>query len=158
MITNRLRTLFPVLTALGLLAGAVEVAAGQAVTVTTATQIDFGNVIAGSSVLIRPIDPTAGKFVIRSTPNATVRLRFTLPAAMNTLNGVMPVTFGPNAAAWSTVNQAAGSTPFDPANDILINVPHSREIYVWIGARIAPPGTQQAGLYAGNITLTVERL
>jgi hypothetical protein len=127
---------------------------GQQLRVERISELTFGDVVAGTSVVVQPTDPAAGKFLVRGLPNRSIRIAFTLPTRLESGATLLPVTFGPQSASWSASDQVTSSVRFDPAAGLDITVPPGRSIYIWIGGRVAPASGQQAGGYAGPVTLT----
>lgn len=133
--------------------GGPPVAAG--ITVLHLNDLSLGTVIAGMTASVQPTEANAARYSVEAQPNATVKVRFTLPATLQSAGSTLPVTFGANSGAWSTRNDPATATRFDPVEGFDVRMPVSRIIHVWIGAQVAAPGQQPAGGYAGTLTMTV---
>lgn len=140
--------------------------------------LGFGTATPGTSVTVAPgatagcTGCTAGKWQITNLSNAKqanrkyIQLTFTsLPAALKQTDGT------PLAISWSNAAKAcleknaaeyycyAGWTPTQGAmNSVLINPDPNgqkgvRNLNVYLGGMISPPGTQKAGVYYGLVTL-----
>jgi hypothetical protein len=141
--------------AAGMPAAPAHAQQGNQLVVERVSELHFGLVVAGTSAVVQPTETAAGKFLVRGLPNRRVRLAFTLPTHLEAGSVLLPLSFGATSAAWSTTDNVMTSTRFDPAAGLEVTVPPGRNIYIWIGARIAPAAGQQAGAYTGPVTLTV---
>jgi hypothetical protein len=117
----------------------------------------FGTVIAGFPTSVPWTDPQCGRWFIRGRPGAEVMVDFVqLPSSLVGGGWTMPITYGPDAAAWNTKNQKGGATSFDPnAGAVLRLDPQSGSLVIWIGGTVAPPPNQQPGNYEADIVLDV---
>jgi hypothetical protein len=129
-------------------------AQGSGVSVLHLNDLGLGFVIGGMTATVQPTDANAGRYSVHSLPNRSVRIQFSLPSLLQTAGGTLPVSFGPVSAAWSTTNNATTATRFNPLEGVTVTMPPSRTIYIWLGARVAPPPAQVSGLYTGTVTLT----
>lgn len=117
--------------------------------------LDFGIVMPGVAEPVAPTDPRAGLWVFKGTTGTRVSLTFTsLPPILQNGGQTLAVTFGAASAAWNTVNDPAGATPFDPAVGTMATIgrPPNR-IYVWLGGIATPAPAQASGTYESPITL-----
>jgi hypothetical protein len=118
--------------------------------------LSFGNFVPGASMTVQPTSSTAARWRIvvlspgGSTKNATVDIRFTLPPALTTTGGSMPISFGMSMAR--IVNADGTSTTFDPAAGLTFQV--KTEASVFLGGTASAPGGQRAGPYSGSIIMT----
>lgn len=126
----------------------------QTVEVVRVRDLDFGVVIAGIPAAILPSDAGAAEFEVSAPPNTTLFITFSLPAQLLSGADVLPVSFGAGSAQWSQRRSAAGRTMFDPRVGTQVDLERGRNIYLWLGAAISPPGLQPAGAYRGVVTLT----
>jgi uncharacterized protein DUF4402 len=126
----------------------ITVAAGQA--------LNFGNVFPGVNKPIGPDDLTsAGRFDVTGQGGAAVTLSFTLPA---TLSAGGPLTMpidNFNAIRAEDNAQLVNGAFFSPGASNAATLGALGTLFVWVGARVTPAVSQAAGLYTGDITLTV---
>ena len=123
-------------------------------TVTPYQDLDFQNVIPGLSKTVLPGDVTGGRFDLTGSGSLEVQLDFgTLPTSLASGGDNLPISFGASAAGYST-SLTPGIMTFDPAVTMDANL-ESGAMSVWIGGTVSPAANQPAGLYTGNIMLTV---
>jgi len=119
--------------------------------------LDFGVVLPGVAEVVAPSDPRAGQWVFKGPSGATVAITFaSLPVYLAIGGQTLAVTFGPESAAWNTVNDPSTARPFDPlvGATAVIGRPPSR-IYVWLGGTAVPAPVQAPGTYESTYTVDV---
>jgi hypothetical protein len=132
----------------------------QPLTVTGTNNLAFGNVYPGVNKSIAYSDATnAGKFSVTGYGGAQVSVGFTLPT---TLNGPSSSTLPIDSwtGYYNTTNSAtSGGSTFTPsASVVTTNLSGSGgtgSLFVFVGARVSPTGTQTAGAYTNTVTMTV---
>ncbi|HUH13624.1 MAG TPA: DUF4402 domain-containing protein [Longimicrobiales bacterium] len=133
-------------------------AAGAQVSVTTLSNISFGDIIGGMAVEIVATDPGAAGFEITAPRNSTVDVSFVLPAALDGAAGAtLPLSFNGDSGGWSTVDQNQNATLFDPRVGVQLTFASVRQAYVWLGGRVTPTPGQPAGAYTGTVTISAAR-
>lgn len=127
----------------------------QQYAVTRLSDLQLGTVVAGTEIEVLHTDPGAAKFhVERIRGSKNTYLEVSLPAELTSEQGdVISVTFGATSAAWADEDGPAGRTPFDPAQGTFLEIPNDKDIYVWIGASIAPSQATPGATYVGTLTL-----
>jgi hypothetical protein len=125
----------------------------QAITVTGAQTLDFGNVFPGVVKTIAVTDPTSGRFDLTGQSSAPVQLTFTLPTDL--ISGANNLPIGTWTGCTNPTNTTAGCTTFTPsgtASASAFGAPGN--LFVWVGATVTPAVAQAAGTYTGTVTLT----
>lgn len=123
-------------------------------TVTPYQDLDFQNVIPGLNKTVAPGDVTSGRFDLVGSGTLEVQLDFgTLPTSLVSGGDNLPISFGPSSAGWGH-SLIPGPITFDPAVSHDTDL-ESGALTVWIGGTVSPAANQPAGLYTGNIMLTV---
>ena len=126
------------------------------ITVTGGTDLDFGQVSQGTSVLVDAQNGSSGEFVVTGTDGAGIDLDWILP--LNLVSGgnnlqidTYTVIRGNNATRGTAIsdNYATGGTPSE--TDFL----GANNYNVFVGAQVTATGAQVVGLYTAAITLTV---
>lgn len=136
--------------------GARAFAQNESISTTAVQGLSFGNFLPGTSLTVQPTSSTAAQWRITvlspggSTKNATVDIRFTLPPALTTTDGSMPISFGMSMAR--IVNADGTSTTFDPAAGLTFQV--KTEATVFLGGTASAPGGQRAGPYSASIVMS----
>jgi spore coat protein U-like protein len=138
---------------------------GQAITVTSLQDLNFGTVLKGVPTTVLPSNAAAGAWQVQGDKNAQVTIAFTLPTVLTNIQALpgstMPITFGAASALWNRgINSVVGATPFDPGSGTTgrIGPPPNPFIYVWIGGTVTPAATAKPGIYTGTIIVTVAYL
>lgn len=125
----------------------------QAITVTGAQNLDFGNVFPNVVKSIAVADPTSGRFDLTGQASAPVQVAFTLPGTL--ISGANTLPIGTWTGCTSPTTSAAGCTAFTPSG-----APTSTAfsgvgaLSVFVGATVLPAPAQPAGAYSGTVTLT----
>lgn len=130
----------------------------QALTVSGARDLAFGNVFPGVNKTVALADGTSGRFDITGQSGATVSLNFSLPNSGNYITGPSSAQLALNSwtACWSTSNSASGCTSFSASGGTSGGAFGSGStLFVFLGATAAPTAAQAAGSYSGQVTLTV---
>jgi len=125
------------------------------INVTGVQPLAFGNVFPGVIKLVDPSDLTnAGRFDVTGQASAPVTLSFTLPAALGSGPNSMPID-NYSAIRAQDAMQSVGPLLFAPGAANGATLSGTGALFVWVGARVTPTVNQAAGLYTGNITMTV---
>lgn len=151
--------------AAALVATALAAAAGvrrAEAQVTTLRPLAFGTIITGTSTSVAPTDPKAAVWRIRGILGVSGGLTFTLPTVLTRVGGgaTMPVTFCTTCGVYRINNSTpVGGTIFNPQLGVQgLYVVVLSDVYVWLGANVAPPLNQPPGSYVGTLVLTVSAL
>ncbi len=128
---------------------------GQALTVTTLSNLNFG----------RPTAAGAGAWQIQGSKNADISMAFVLPAVLTNIQALpgstMPISFGATSARWNrATNNVAGATAFNPIAGTTgrLGPPANPFIYLWIGGTVSPAAATKPGVYTGTIIVTIAYL
>lgn len=125
----------------------------QAMTVTGARTLDFGNVFPGVNKAIAVSDATSGRFDLTGQASANVNLTFTLPATLTSGANSMPI--GTWTGCTAPTNSTAGCTAFTPSGTPSASAfSGAGALFVWVGGTVSPAAAQAAGTYTGTVTLT----
>jgi hypothetical protein len=118
--------------------------------------LGFGLVFPGIPVTVLRTDAAgAGRFDIRGTRNAEVRLDFTLPVAMTAPGGAsMPLVFGAGDGGFGTQNDIAAAQAFDPRVPLIARLGGNGRLFIWLGGTVWPSPTQPAAAYSAVVTVT----
>jgi uncharacterized protein DUF4402 len=127
----------------------------QPINVLAAQGLAFGPVFPGVIKIVGPDDLTnAGRFDVTGQGSAPVTLSFTLPATLSA--GGPTMLIGNFQAIRADDNaQLVNGGMFAPGASNAATISAGGTLFVWVGARVTPAVNQAAGLYTGNITLTV---
>lgn len=126
--------------------------------VTARNDLTFGTVLPGIRTAINPHDVhRAGLFEIQGPANASVRIEFTLPAALTADGGgYLPLTF---AAGDGYSDVSPGGPPhgvtFDPRAALVTTLSADGRLFVRLGGSVQPLVPQLGGAYRATITLSV---
>jgi hypothetical protein len=126
-------------------------------TVSGLRNLAFGPVIQGVPSSVAPSDPIrSGQFEFIVPVGSRVRLRFTLPTRLNG-PGAARLNISFNNTDAIALGQAPSSVPvtFNPNVAQTFNIVSSNRIWVFLGGRVTPTGTQATGNYTNSVTLTV---
>lgn len=125
----------------------------QALTVTGARDLDFGNVFPGVAKSIVVSDATSGRFDLTGQASANVNVSFTLPT--NLTSGANNLPIGTWTGCTNATNTTAGCTSFTPsASATPTALSGAGALFVWVGGTVSPAANQAAGAYTGTVTLT----
>jgi len=125
----------------------------QAMTVTGARPLDFGNVFPGVAAAIPVTAATSGRFDLTGQNGANVNLTFTLPT--NLTSGANNLPIGTWTGCTSPTNTTAGCTAFTPSPSATASgFSGAGALFVFVGGTVTPAGNQPAGTYTGTVTLT----
>ena len=126
----------------------------QAMTVTGARTLDFGNVFPGVAKSIAVAAATSGRFDLTGQASANVNVSFTLPATLSD-GGVNTLPIGSYTGCTNATNTTAGCTVFTPsAATTATAFSGAGALFVWVGGTVTPGAAQAAGTYNGTVTLT----
>ena len=125
----------------------------QAITVTGAQNLDFGNVFPGVNKTIPVSAGSAGRFDLTGQLSAPVQVAFTLPANLTSSGNNLPI--GTWTGCTSPTTSAAGCTAFTPSGAPTSTAfSGAGALSVFVGATVLPGAAQPAGTYTGTVTLT----
>jgi len=138
---------------------------GQALTVTTLSNLNFGSVPKGVATTVQPTAAGAGAWQIQGSKNADVSITFVLPALLTNIQALpgstMPISFAATSARWNrATNNVAGATAFNPVAGTTgkLGPPANPYIYLWMGGTVSPVVTAKPGIYTGTIIVTIAYL
>lgn len=138
---------------------------GQALSVTTLANLNFGSVPQGTPTTVAPTAAGAGAWQVQGEKNADVTISFILPVLLTNIQALpgstMPITFDPTAARWNRgTNNVATAAVFDPSTGTTAKLgpASSPAIYLWIGGTVTPAATAKPGIYTGTIVVTIAYL
>ena len=138
---------------------------GQAVTVTTLSNLNFGSVPKGVATTVLPTAAGAGAWQIQGSKNADISMAFVLPAVLTNIQALpgstMPISFGATSARWNrATNNVAGATAFNPIAGTTgkLGPPANPFLYLWIGGTVSPAAATKPGVYTGTIIVTIAYL
>jgi hypothetical protein len=138
---------------------------GQAITVTSLRDLNFGTVLKGVPTTVLPSNAASGAWQVQGDKNAQVTIAFALPTVLTNIQALpgstMPISFGAASGLWNRgTNSVAGATAFDPGTGTTgrIGPPPNPFIYLWIGGTVSPAATAKPGIYTGTIVLSVAYL
>ena len=125
----------------------------QAMTVTGARALDFGNVFPGVAKSIAVAAATSGRFDLTGQASANVNLTFTLPT--NLTSGANNLPIGTWTGCHAATNNTTGCTTFTPSGSASPTAfSGAGALFVWVGGTVTPAANQAAGTYNGTVTLT----
>lgn len=125
----------------------------QAMTVTGARTLDFGNVFPGVAKAIGVAAATSGRFDLTGQSSANVNLSFTLPA--NLTSGANNLPIGTWTGCTNATNTTTGCTAFTPSASATASAfSGAGALFVFVGGTVTPAGNQASGTYTGTVTLT----
>jgi hypothetical protein len=126
----------------------------SALTVAAGQNLQFGNVTPGVNKTVAIADASAGRFDITKGANSGVTLTFTLPTDLNAGANLLPI--GTWTGGWNTAQTPAGATAFTPSGaGTNTAVTAGTALHVYVGATVSPAAAQPAGVYSGDVTLSV---
>lgn len=124
----------------------------SALTVTGASDLQFGNVTPGVNKTIAIADAGAGRFDVTKAAATGIALSFTLPTDLTFGANNLPI--GSWTGGWNTSATPAGATAFTPsASATNTTVTGGTTISVYVGATVSPGAAQAAGAYTGTVTM-----
>lgn len=125
----------------------------QAMTVTGARDLAFGNVFPGVAKAVGVAAATSGRFDLTGQASANVDLTFTLPA--NLTSGANNLPIGTWTGCTNGTNTTTGCTAFTPsASATSTAFSGAGALFVWVGGTVSPAANQAAGSYTGTVTMT----
>ena len=125
----------------------------QAMTVTGARTLDFGNVFPGVAKSIAVAAATSGRFDLTGQASANVNVSFTLPTNLTSGANLLPI--GTWTGCTNATNTTTGCTSFTPsAATTATAFSGAGALFVWVGGTVTPGAAQAAGTYNGTVTLT----
>jgi hypothetical protein len=138
---------------------------GQALTVTTLSNLNFGSVPKGVATTVQPTAAGAGAWQVQGSKNADVSITFVLPAVLTNIQALpgstMPVSFGATSARWNrATNNVASAAAFDPIAGTTGKLGPTANpfLYIWIGGTVSPAAAAKPGVYTGTIIVTIAYL
>ena len=125
----------------------------QAMTVTGARTLDFGNVFPGVAKSIAVAAATSGRFDLTGQASANVNVSFTLPTNLTSGANLLPI--GTWTGCTNATNTTTGCTSFTPsAATTATAFSGAGALFVWVGGTVTPGAAQATGTYNGTVTLT----
>lgn len=125
----------------------------QAITVTGARDLAFGNVFPGVAKTVVVSDATSGRFDLTGQSSGNVNVSFTLPA--NLTSGANNLPIGTWTGCTNGTNTTTGCTSFTPSAGATASAfSGAGALFVWVGGTVSPAANQAAGAYTGVVTLT----
>jgi hypothetical protein len=125
----------------------------QAMTITGARTLDFGNVFPGVAKAVGVAAATSGRFDLTGQASANLNLTFTLPTDLS--NGVNLLPIGSWTGCTNATNTTTGCTAFTPSAAATATAfSAAGALFVWVGATVTPGAAQAAGTYNGTVTMT----
>ena len=132
------------------------------ISVTPLRDLTFGTVLRGMTAAIAPTAANAGAWSVTGSPDAAVRISFTLPTLLINIQAApgstMPIAFGNTAARWRRANNDPnGAAAFNPAVGVngQLGPPANPTLYVWLGGQVDPAGNAKPGIYTGLVVVTL---
>jgi len=126
-----------------------------ALTVRGARDLDFGTLLGGTTVVVDPTEPNAGKFELDAQPGAEVQVEFTqLPSELTRTGGSEVIPLSLVGTASSTDNPSTGVDIGINAGTWVSTFPLSGQAFVWVGGTITPATDQPVGTYEATVELT----
>ena len=123
----------------------------QAITVTGAQDLLFGNVFPGVPKTVGVA--AGGRFDLLGQASTPVQVAFTLPT--NLVNGTNNLPIGTWTGCTNPTTSPAGCTSFTPSGTATTTgFSAAGAVSVFVGATVTPAAAQPAGTYTGTITLT----
>ena len=125
----------------------------QAITVTGARDLAFGNVFPGVTKTVVVSDATSGRFDLTGQSSGNVNVSFTLPT--NLTSGANNLPIGTWTGCTNGTNTTTGCTSFTPSAGATASAfSGAGALFVWVGGTVSPAANQAAGAYTGVVTLT----
>lgn len=125
----------------------------QAITVTGARDLAFGNVFPGVAKTVVVSDATSGRFDLTGQSSGNVNVSFTLPT--NLTSGANNLPIGTWTGCTNATNTTTGCTSFTPSAGATASAfSGAGALFVWVGGTVSPAANQAAGAYTGIVTLT----
>lgn len=116
----------------------------------------FGVVFPGLPVSVSRTDALrTGQYQITGQKNSSVRITFTLPAAMQSGPATLPLVFGSGDGGWSPQGAIATAQAFDPRVPLVTALSGNGRLSIYLGGTAVPSPQLGAGTYTATITLTV---
>jgi len=118
--------------------------------------LEFGDVIAGASYTLDPMERDAGSFEIEGTEGAEILLTFILPFELiGPDDNTVPIYFGEADGILSPDKKGpADGERFDPRIPIAyVSTDDKGTAYVWLGGTVTPGFSNRAGKYNGTIVI-----
>lgn len=134
------------------------VAQGRPIRVEGIKPLAFGQLLAGTPVMVLRTDPVrAGQINLGAQPQSQIILQLSLPASMTgPLGATLPIAFGANDAGFSAQGAIGNQTAFDPrGSTVVVTNSQNGRGSVFLGGTAQPAFNQPPGTYTGVITLTV---
>ncbi len=123
--------------------------------------LSFGNVLPGIPASVKAGDPHhSGQFEIEGPKDASVRVEFTLPAALVSDQGAqLDIRFGPfdGFADFSHGHPSRGQV-FDPHRPVVRELGPNGRLFLRLGGTVFPERGQAGGAYRATIAMTVYNL
>jgi hypothetical protein len=123
------------------------------ITVSAASNLDFGNVFPGVNKTVAVTDAAAGRFNVTGQASAPVSLTFVLPANLTDGGNLLPIANWTGNHNTSAAPTGTGFTPSAAATPAALS--GTGQLFVYLGAQVTPSVSQVAGNYTGTVQMTV---
>ena len=123
------------------------------ITVSAASNLDFGNVFPGVNKTVAVTDAAAGRFNVTGQASAPVSLTFVLPANLTDGGNLLPIANWTGNHNTSAAPTGTGFTPSAAATPAALS--GAGQLFVYLGAQVTPSVSQVAGNYTGTVQMTV---
>jgi hypothetical protein len=167
--TMRQSTSSIVLVAILLMAVALSTVQAQVTTTVTASgtvltpisvsgsNLDFGNsIFPGINKSVGRTAGGAAAFTISGEASKELTATFTLPSTLTNGGSSLTISFSSTDAGHSTSSGGqATATAFNPASGLTTTLSGGGNLYLWLGGSVAPTYTQTAGVYSGDVTISL---
>lgn len=130
----------------------------EALTVSAQRDLDFGNIMTGTTVEVLPNDNNSGYFFLSGQAETEVTVQFTLPTELDRDGGpeTLTIEFDNNFGIQSEVDDPDVGAAFDPTSSSTLETSLAGELYIYLGGRVIADASQEPGNYSATITLSVE--
>lgn len=123
------------------------------ITVTAASNLDFGNVFPGVNKSVAVTDAAAGRFNVTGQASAPVSLTFVLPANLSAGANLLPIGNWTGNHNTLAAPVGTGFTPSAAATAATLSA--TGQLFVYLGAQVTPAVSQAAGVYTASVQMTV---
>jgi hypothetical protein len=121
--------------------------------ITKLTDLSFGTVPVGGSIIVNPVSGTSAMFKIFGSGTTGVQVTINLPASLQ-YNG-NALMFTPLLPLYNTLAQSASAAAFPSVTGGDANTGTDGNLYVWVGGKVTATPQQRAGFYSGIVQISV---
>lgn len=123
-------------------------------TVTKTRDLDFGEVFPGVDKSVAVADATAAVFHVFGQDNAPIQMTFTLPTTLASSGNMLVIKDW--TGRHNTTNSPTAGTDFLPSTTaVTASLSSTGNLYVFLGASVAPTVDQPSGTYTAPASITV---